>query len=50
VASDVNARAVSGFLDYLKIEKGLAALTISAYSSDIGQFAGFLEERKCTLL
>jgi integrase/recombinase XerD len=50
VASEVNARAVSGFLDYLKIEKGLAALTISAYSSDIGQFAGFLEQRKCTLL
>jgi integrase/recombinase XerD len=41
---------VAGFLDYLKIEKGLAALTISAYSSDIGQFAGFLEKRKCTLL
>ena len=41
---------VAGFLDYLKIEKGLAALTISAYSSDLEQFAGFLEERKCTLL
>jgi integrase/recombinase XerD len=50
VASEVNARAVSGFLDYLKIEKGLAALTISAYFSDIGQFAGFLNERKGSLL
>jgi len=43
-------RVVSGFLDYLKIEKGLAALTISAYSTDIGQFAAFLEGRKSTLL
>jgi integrase/recombinase XerD len=46
----VNSRAVSGFLDYLKIEKGLAALTISAYATDIGQFAEFLEKRKRTLL
>src|SRR5256885_2212464 len=50
VASEVNSRAVSGFLDYLKIEKGLAALTISAYTTDIGQFAEFLEKRKRTLL
>jgi integrase/recombinase XerD len=35
---------LSGFLDYLKIEKGLAPLTISAYSTDIGQFAEFLEQ------
>ena len=41
---------VSGFLDYLKIEKGLASLTISAYTTDIGQFAAFLEKRKRTLL
>src|SRR5256885_11343625 len=50
VASEVNSRAVSGFLDYLKIEKGLAALTISAYPTDIGQFVGFLEKGKRTLL
>jgi integrase/recombinase XerD len=50
VPSEVNSRAVSGFLDYLKIEKGLAALTISAYTTDIGQFTGFLEKRKRTLL
>lgn len=37
------------FLDYLKVEKGLAPLTVSAYASDIGQFAGFLERRKRTL-
>jgi integrase/recombinase XerD len=50
VPSEVNSRAVSGFVDYLKIEKGLAALTISAYTTDIGQFAEFLERRKRTLL
>ena len=48
--SEINARVVSGFLDYLKIEKGLARLTISAYTTDIGQFAGFLEKRKRTLI
>jgi integrase/recombinase XerD len=41
---------LSGFLDYLKIEKGLASLTVSAYTRDIGQFAEFLEKQKRTLL
>ena len=50
MASEANARVVSGFLDYLKIEKGLARLTISAYTVDIGQFAAFLEKRKRTLI
>ena len=44
--SDVNARVLSDFLDYLRIEKGLAALSISAYTTDIGQFAEFLDKRK----
>jgi len=48
--SDVNTRVLSAFLDYLRIEKALAPLSISAYTSDIGQFAAFLEERKRTLL
>ena len=48
--SAANSRVLSGFLDYLKIEKGLASLTIAAYTTDIGQFAGFLEKRKRTLL
>ncbi len=47
--SQDNARVVSGFLDYLKVEKGLAPLTISAYTNDIGQFAEFLEKSKRTL-
>lgn len=50
MAIDVNSRVVSGFLDYLRIEKGLAPLSISAYRTDISQFAGFLEERKRLLL
>jgi len=44
--SEANARVMSAFLDYLKVEKGLAPLTISAYTTDIGQFADFLETRK----
>lgn len=48
--SEANARVVSSFLDYLKIEKGLASLTVSAYTRDIGQFAEFLENQKRTLL
>jgi len=50
VRPEANARVLSGFLDYLKIEKGLASLTVSAYTRDIGQFAEFLEKQKRTLL
>jgi integrase/recombinase XerD len=46
MSSDANARVMSGFLDYLKVEKGLAPLTIAAYTTDIRQFADFLEQRK----
>src|ERR1700752_5227382 len=48
--SEANAKVLSGFLDYLRIEKGLAKLSISAYNTDILQFAGFLEKRKRQLL
>ena len=48
--SEVNSSVVSSFLDYLKIEKGLAALTISAYTRDIGQFAEAIEKQKRTLM
>jgi integrase/recombinase XerD len=47
---EANARLLAGFLDYLRIEKGLARLSITAYSTDIGQFAEFLEKRKRNLL
>jgi integrase/recombinase XerD len=47
---DANARVLSCFLDYLRIEKGLAPLSIRAYTTDISQFAEFLATRKRTLL
>jgi integrase/recombinase XerD len=50
MTSQANARALSAFLDYLKVEKGLAPLTVSAYTTDIGQFAEFLEDRKRALV
>jgi integrase/recombinase XerD len=45
MASDANARTLTSFLDYLRVERGSAKLTISAYSSDLAQFAEFLEKR-----
>ncbi|HST12118.1 MAG TPA: site-specific integrase, partial [Terriglobales bacterium] len=44
-----NARVLSAFVDYLKVEKGLAPLSVSAYTTDICQFAEFLETRKGVL-
>ncbi len=41
-----NARLLASFLDYLKVEKGLAPLSIAAYGRDLGQFTEFLEQRK----
>ncbi|MGA8216851.1 MAG: tyrosine recombinase [Candidatus Sulfotelmatobacter sp.] len=41
---------LSSFLDYLRIEKGLAPLSISAYTTDIRQFSELLEKRKRLLL
>lgn len=48
--SETNSRVVSSFIDYLKVEKGLSALTVSAYTRDIGQFAAVLERGKRALL
>jgi integrase/recombinase XerD len=50
VPPEANSRVVSGFLDYLKVEKGLAPLTVAAYTTDVGQFTGFLGKHKRTLL
>ncbi|HEY7354159.1 MAG TPA: tyrosine-type recombinase/integrase, partial [Terriglobales bacterium] len=50
VSSDSNSRILSDFVDYLKVEKGLSTLTVSAYSRDIGQFAAILDRGKRTLL
>jgi len=46
VASDANSRVLSAFLDYLRVERGSAKLTIAAYTSDLAQFSDFLEKRK----
>ena len=50
MASEANARVLSGLLDYLRIEKGLARNSISAYTTDILQFSEFLEKQKRLLL
>jgi integrase/recombinase XerD len=50
MASEANSRVLSSFLDYLRIEKGLAPLSISAYTTDICQFSEFLEKHKRLLL
>src|SRR5579864_8517660 len=50
MSSEANARLLAAFLDYLRIEKGLAPLSISAYTTDIRQFVEFLEKRKRQVL
>ncbi|MBV9623151.1 MAG: tyrosine recombinase [Acidobacteria bacterium] len=44
------SRIIPAFIDFLKIEKGLAALTLAAYKRDLGQFAVYVERQKRTLL
>jgi integrase/recombinase XerD len=50
MSADANARVLSAFVDYLKVEKGLAPLSVSAYATDISQYAEFLEAHKRTLV
>ena len=50
MSAEANARVLSVFVDYLKVEKGLAPLSVSAYTTDIFQFAEFLEAHKRTLV
>ena len=45
-----NESILKRFLDYLKVEKGLARLTVQAYTTDIGQFAEFLGVRNRLLV
>jgi len=47
--SAANARVLSSFLDYLRVERGSAKLTIAAYTSDLAQFAEFLEKHHVVL-
>jgi integrase/recombinase XerD len=44
-----NQSILTRFTDYLKVEKGLAPLSVQAYMTDIGQFAGFAQSRGRTL-
>src|SRR6201997_587009 len=48
--NDANESVLAGFLGYLRIEKGMAPLSISAYTTGIAQFAEFLWTRKRVLL
>jgi integrase/recombinase XerD len=50
MSAETNSHVPASFLDYLRIEKGLAPLSVAAYTTDVGQFAEFLEKRKRTLL
>jgi len=45
-----NEKLLDAFAAYLKVEKGLARLSVSAYLSDLLQFAEFLKGRKRALL
>jgi len=46
MALDPGSRLIAAFLDYLKVEKGLAPLTVAAYARDLGQFQTFLHSRR----
>lgn len=41
---------VKSFLAYLRVEKGLAVLTVESYTSDLVQFSEFLQARRRTLM
>lgn len=43
-------RVLDLFLNYIKIEKGLARLTLAAYARDLAQFAAFCAARRRNLL
>ncbi len=45
MAASQNQLIVAAFAAYLKVEKGLAPLTVAAYARDITQFADFLKKR-----
>ena len=45
-----NRQALSLFLSYLKVEKGLSPLTVEAYERDLLQLAEFLELKRRSLL
>jgi len=44
VPASPNERVLAAFFDYLKVEKGLARLTVNAYQSDLLQFAEHMKK------
>ena len=50
VASESNSEALRAFCDFLRIQKGLATSTVSAYTIDVEQFAEFLSKTRRNLL
>lgn len=49
VVAEKNQRLQRGFIDYLKVEKGVSRLTSAAYLRDLEQFAAFIARRKRAL-
>jgi integrase/recombinase XerD len=47
---DADERLIAAFVDYLKVEKGLAALSVAAYTRDLKQLQLFLRSKRRTLL
>src|SRR3954471_3462271 len=47
---DADERMIAAFIDYLKVEKGLAALSVTAYTRDLKQLQMFLRSKRRTLL
>src|SRR5437016_6494515 len=45
-----NQRVIGRFRGYLKVEKGLAVLSVASYESDLTQFSEYLERRRRDLL
>jgi len=50
MAADADSRLISAFLDYLKVEKGLAPLTVAAYTRDLAQFQSSLQTKRRNLI
>jgi integrase/recombinase XerD len=50
VSSGSNERVLAAFFDYLKVEKGLARLSVTAYQRDLLQLAEHLEKSNRTLI